>query len=196
MELRGRYKTLIDQVAKRQPKTILEIGTHMGNSAIAMVNEAREYNDDVFYYGFDIFDWADKAFMEQEFNGKVPPTLSNVRKRLKKENIPHKLIIGNTTNTLPKFSPDRYIDFVFIDGGHSLETIESDWNNIKYFMDNKTVVIFDDYYENRSDVGCKNLIDKLDQENEYTVERLDPLEVVEKNNIHLRLAKVTRNEKR
>ena len=41
MELRGRYKTLIDQVAKRQPETVLEIGTHMGNSAIAMVNKAR-----------------------------------------------------------------------------------------------------------------------------------------------------------
>ena len=187
-----RYETLITEVAKRQPKTILEVGTHMGNSAIAMVNKAREYNDDVFYYGFDIFDWANKDFMKQEFNGKVPPTLSRVRKRLKKENITHKLTIGNTTNTLPKFSPDRYIDFVFIDGGHSLETIESDWNNIKYFMDDETVVIFDDYYENRTDVGCKNLIDKLEQEDDYKVKRLDPLEIVEKNNIHLRLAKVTR----
>jgi len=192
MGLLGRYETLINEVAKRQPKTILEVGTHMGNSAIAMVNKAREYNDDVFYYGFDIFDWANKDFMKQEFNGKVPPTLSRVRKRLKKENITHKLTIGNTTNTLPKFSPDRYIDFVFIDGGHSLETIESDWNNIKYFMDDETVVIFDDYYENRIDVGCKNLIDKLEQEGDYKVKILDPLEIVEKNNINLRLAKVTK----
>lgn len=192
MGLLGRYETLINEVAKRQPKTILEVGTHMGNSAIAMVNKAKEYNDDVFYYGFDIFDWADKDFMTKEFNGKVPPTFSIVRKRLKKEDIPHKLTIGNTTSTLPKFSPDRYIDFVFIDGGHSLETIESDWNNIKYFMDDETVVIFDDYYENRTDVGCKNLIDKLEQEDDYKVKRLDPLEIVEKNNIHLRLAKVTR----
>ena len=45
-----RYETLINEVAKRQPKTILEVGTHMGNSAIAMVNKAREYNNDVFQF--------------------------------------------------------------------------------------------------------------------------------------------------
>ena len=48
MELLGRYKTLIEEVENRQPKTILEVGTHRGNSAITMVNKAKQYNDDVF----------------------------------------------------------------------------------------------------------------------------------------------------
>ncbi len=158
-----------------------------------MVNKAKQYNEDVFYYGFDIFDWADSDFMAKEFNGKVPPVLAQTRKRLKREGIQHKLMVGNTNSTLSKFSPDRQIDFVFIDGGHSVETIESDWNNIKKFMDDETVVIFDDYYENRDDFGCKKLIDELLQDKTFSVEKLEPIEIVEKNNIHLRLAKVTKN---
>ena len=192
MALCGRYVTLIKEVAKRQPKTILEIGTHNGNSAIAMMEEASKHNDDVFYYGFDIFNWANKEFMESEFNGKRSPTLGKTKRRLDREGIRHKLIIGNTKNTLKKFSPNRYIDFVFIDGGHSIETIESDWNYIKYLMDKETVVIFDDYYENRDDFGCKKLISSLEKEINYTVEKLEPLEKIEKNNIELRLVKVTK----
>ena len=41
MGLRGRYVTLLNEVAKRRPSTILEIGTHCGNSAIRMVDEAK-----------------------------------------------------------------------------------------------------------------------------------------------------------
>ena len=59
-------------------------------------------------------------------------------------------------------------------------------------MGKQTVVIFDDYYENRDDFGCKNLIDNLQKEKNYKIEKLDPLEVVEKNNIELRLVKVTK----
>tara|TARA_R110002051_G_C8507199_1_gene465766 strand:+ start:17 stop:601 length:585 start_codon:yes stop_codon:yes gene_type:complete len=192
MGLRGRYVTLLNEVAKRRPSTILEIGTHCGNSAIRMVDEARKYNDDIFYYGFDIFDWGDQDFMKAEFNGKRSAALGKTKRRLDKANIDHKLIIGDTKNTLKKFSPDRYIDFVFIDGGHSVETIESDWNYIKHLMGKQTVVVFDDYYENRDDFGCKKLIDNLQKEKKYKIEKLDPLEVVEKNNIELRLVKVTK----
>ena len=192
MGLRGRYVTLLNEVAKRRPSTILEIGTHCGNSAIRMIDEAKKYNDDVFYYGFDVFDWGDQDFMKTEFNGKRSATFGKTKLRLDKANINHKLIIGDTENTLKKFSPTRYIDFVFIDGGHSVETIESDWNYIKYLMGKQTVVIFDDYYENRDDFGCKNLIDNLQKEKNYKIEKLDPLEVVEKNNIELRLVKVTK----
>ena len=192
MGLCGRYITLMDEVAKRQPETILEIGTHCGNSAIAMVTEALKYNDDIFYYGFDIFDWGNKDFMDVEFNGKSSATLGKTKLRLDKAEINHKLIIGDTKNTLKKFSPNRFIDFVFIDGGHSIDTIRSDWNYIKHFMDKKTVVIFDDYYENRDDFGCRKLIDQLEKQDGYVVEKLEPLEKVEKNNIELRLVKVTR----
>ena len=192
MGLRGRYVTLLNEVAKRRPSTILEIGTHCGNSAIRMVDEAKKYNDDVFYYGFDVFDWGDQDFMKTEFNGKRSATFGKTKLRLDKANINHKLIIGDTKNTLKKFSPDRYIDIVFIDGGHSIETIESDWNYIKYLMDKNTVVIFDDYYENRDDFGCKKLIDALEKTYRYDVQKLDPIEKIEKNDIVLRLVKVTK----
>jgi hypothetical protein len=53
------------------------------------------------------------------------------------------------------------MDFIFIDGGHSLKTIESDWRYAQVVMDPNAIVNFYDYW-NRSDAGCKALIDALD----------------------------------
>mgnify|MGYP001457844067 CR=1 FL=1 len=36
-------------------------------------------------------------------------------------------------------------DLVFIDGGHSEETVASDWENVKHLLHEKSVVYFDDY---------------------------------------------------
>ena len=67
---------------------------------------------------------------------------------LKNENIYIKLIKGDTKQSLKQFKIKK-IDFVFIDGGHSIETIKNDWLNIQKLINKKSVVIFDDYYENK-----------------------------------------------
>ena len=104
----------------------------------------------------------------EEHHGKNMPSLSRVAKILAP--FPHKLIMGNTRKTLPKFKPERPIDFVFIDGGHSVETIQSDWENVEKLMHENTVVIFDDYYDDTEKVGCKTIVDSLDEK--YSVEKI------------------------
>ena len=115
---------------------------------------------------------------------------TNLALALKKTGCKYKLKAGNTRKTLKKFSPDRQIDFIYIDGGHSIDTIQSDWDNIKRFMDDKTVVIFDDYYENREDVGCKKIINGIGPE--YKVTLMEPVDYIEKNDLYIRYAKVTK----
>ena len=59
------------------------------------------------------------------------------------------------------------MDLVFIDGGHSIETIENDWKFTQKLMDKETIVIFDDFWTGiwgqRKDAGCQNLVNKLDK---------------------------------
>ena len=71
------------------------------------------------------------------------------------------------------------VDLIFVDGGHSEETIASDWYNVKQILTPDTVVIFDDYYIDAGDVmdgfGCNALIDSLDRMR-YDVEFLEPVD--------------------
>jgi len=77
---------------------------------------------------------------------------------------------GNTLQTMPATIPNLgKMDFVYIDGGHSVDTIRSDWQNTEKVMDENTVVIFDDYWVNREDGGCKPIVDAIDR-NKYEVE--------------------------
>ena len=163
-----RYSCIIDEINKCHPSTILEVGTHRANTAIAMIKAAMQHKDDVYYYGFDLFDFLTEEMAIEEHHGKSFPNL--VSAKFKLADYPHTLIMGNTQKTLPKFKPDRPIDFVFIDGGHSVETIQSDWNSIKQLMHKDTVVIFDDYYENTDETGCKSIVDSLSDE--YSVEKI------------------------
>ena len=67
---------------------------------------------------------------------------------------------------MPKFiRQKKKVDFIFIDGGHSVGTIKSDWNAIKKIISKKSLVIFDDYYEIKKNIlnkyGCNNVITSL-----------------------------------
>jgi len=52
-------------------------------------------------------------------------------------------------------------DFFFIDGGHSLETIDSDWKNCKRLMHDRSIIVLDDYWHGNYKQGCASLIDTL-----------------------------------
>ena len=67
-------------------------------------------------------------------------------------------------------------DFIYIDGGHSFDTIQSDWENLSGFIKENTLIIFDDYYiyissdstagvedDLEPTFGCSKLIDSLDK---------------------------------
>jgi hypothetical protein len=53
------------------------------------------------------------------------------------------------------------MDLIFIDGGHSIETISNDWTYARKLMHDHTLVIFDDYW-NRDDAGAKPIIERID----------------------------------
>lgn len=161
----SRYAEMVRRCKARSPRSILEIGSWRGDRAAAMLEASPEC---VRYVGFDLFEEMDPGTFEKEHMGSCfPATREAVEKRLRavRPGVEIELVAGNTLETLPPYTAaSEPFDFVYVDGGHSLETIASDWRAVRAVMDAGTVVVFDDYYLNDSSRGCKPLVDDLDPE--------------------------------
>ena len=172
----SRYRHLFKKILDCEPLSILEIGVYKGKRSIEMIKLANEINNNkTIYYGFDLFENISLKKIYKEAS-KKPLKLELLKKKIEKINSKKRthLIKGDTIKSLKTFSKKKkIIDFIFIDGGHSLKTIKSDWNNVKKLINKKSEVVFDDYYHDDSlshKFGCKKLIDNLS--NKYVVDIL------------------------
>ena len=141
------------------------------------VAELQYPKDQLEYFGFDLFEDLTEEDLRNEFS-KRPPDYEVVRRNLERTGADIHLYKGNTKVTLPRaVSQIGYADLVFVDGGHSIETITADWSSVKQIMGQKTIVLFDDYYLNSQPhiqrVGCQSLVDALDRK-VYDVDILQP----------------------
>ena len=153
-----RYDQLHFAVREKQPTAILEVGTWNGARAIALLTRCPTAK----YYGFDLFEDATADTDKDEFNCKPHTSMDAVRKKL--EDFDVTLIKGNTRATLKHFNEP--VDFVWLDGGHSIETIRSDWENVKRCLMPDAWVFFDDYFTgiDSTSVGCNALVAELRHE--------------------------------
>lgn len=160
----SRYKYLVKTIDQFKPQTILEVGTWNGKHAVKMLNAALKHHKKVQYYGYDLFEDFDTPL--DEFCPKTPAVYNQVKRLLSKYNAT--LVRGNTRDTLKNTPPPQNsIDFVWLDGGHSLETINSDWENIQHCIHKDTVILLDDYYQDSAvaeNYGCRQLIKSLDKQ--------------------------------
>lgn len=144
-----RYEQLSTIVSFCRPKTIIEIGTHKADRAVLMCREALKHHEEVHYLGYDLFEDATEETNKREMNGKGAGSLATSQRRLDdlKAEFPKftfELVKGDTSKTL--HGTDQWADFVFIDGGHSIETIRGDYEAVK----GSRVIAFDDYYTSNS----------------------------------------------
>lgn len=154
-----RYDQLLSAVRRFQPRFILEIGTWNGHRALQML----QLSPGATYYGFDLFEDADVKTDAEEKNVKPHHTLASIQARL--SGYKAHLFKGNTRETLGDFKEP--VDFAWIDGGHSVETIRSDWENVKRCLLPGANVYFDDYYSGGIDTeqfGCNRVVDELRHE--------------------------------
>ena len=161
----SRYKYLFKLILNQKPKTILEIGVYKGKRSIEMVDLAQCLNKQIIFYGFDMFEEITKRKIKDELS-KNPLSKDQILNKLKylfpKAKI--NLIKGNTIKTLKNFNIKKKIDFIFIDGGHSINTIKKDWQNVKKLIHKNSLVVFDDYYDDEhisKKFGSKNIIKNL-----------------------------------
>jgi len=174
--LPNRYWRLAELVQLQRPRQIIEIGTWNGERAVELLAAGLAVRPDVHYIGFDLFEQANEASNAREMNVKPATPLAAVERRLEQfincyPNPPYfasmQLIPGDTRKTLEGVEPPfPWADtFVFLDGGHSVETIGSDYQNVK----KAAVIAFDDYYtpDDRGgfididQFGCNRIVDAI-----------------------------------
>ncbi len=126
---------------------IVEVGTWNGSRAIHMAETAFQSGlSKVTYVGFDTFD--DGNDRQHEGHTKPHASAEFVQRRLSiyKEHVARKglnfdfmLVRGNTLTTLAAMQPPE-ASFAYIDGGHSVETVRSDYAALAHVP----YVVFDD----------------------------------------------------
>ena len=159
----NRYRQLIDIIDQVKPKSICEIGTWNGDRAVKMMKRAYRYRMNAEYWGFDLFEDATEATDSAEFNVKPHHNVREVAQKLRSHGVECHLTKGNTRETLQSLPSDKTFDLAFIDGGHSVETIRSDYEFLK---DRARVIVFDDYYEgiDTDQFGCNKVLEGLGAE--------------------------------
>jgi Methyltransferase domain len=185
-----RYRQLTDALAGMTCSTLVEVGTWNGLRAIELARAALRRSSAVTYHGFDLFEELTDEQLEAELS-KRPPPRAAVEDRLREfqERIARRgrilasrrrsfdfdLHPGDTRETLRAFreqSPGFQADFVFIDGGHKIETIENDWQQTHPLLSARGAVFLDDYYGNDAlarEFGCNSLLDRLRSDPDWEV---------------------------
>ena len=153
-------------VEEYKPKNVLEIGVFCGVTSRNICELLKiNFGSDFRYYGLDLFgstktssvDEIEPKFLEnQKFSNPLKTIYYNF---IKKENLNSKisvqnflkkfsqnieLIEGDTRVTLEKV-PLSETDFVFLDGGHSYDTVLSDLQKLYDNMKNNSRIVCDDF---------------------------------------------------
>lgn len=172
-----RYGEILGIIEQVKPQTIIEIGVWNGKRACEMARAALAHSDGVYYTGYDLFESATAETNQEELNAKRNCTVEEVKDRLfafQDENpgFSFTLVPGNTRETLA--GQNLAAGFVYIDGGHSVETIRSDYEAVK----ESPCVVFDDYYIGLTDeqlekVGANHIVDPLFDDPSLACEIID-----------------------
>lgn len=181
-----RYDQLTDALKDMQCRTLVEVGTWNGERAKELVAAALRSNPASTYHGFDLFE----ALTDDELNAELskrPPTQAEVEASLRRfqqrlrwrlwarRTFDFELHQGYTRDTLPAFRtahPQLRAEFIFIDGGHSIETIANDWASCSQLVAPGGSIFLDDYYGNEQlaeEFGCNQLIASLRQDDAWQV---------------------------
>ena len=160
-------KLFLERLSNYNPKNVLEIGVFCGVTAKNTCDFLYKSNGNNFTYtGIDLFgsnqsderDEIKPNFLKnQKFSNPLKNiyynfilkenlnSIESVQKLLHEYSQNIKLIAGDTNKVLKEIDL-RKIDFVFLDGGHSYETVINDLMILYGIMkDQKKVILCDDY---------------------------------------------------
>ena len=169
---------LLEQIEKYKPKNFLEVGVFQGVTSRNICEKLNLINDGNFlFHGIDIFEDTNSSIDNKEMTIKHNK-LSNPLKHLIfniilkkdlfsiesvyeflnkfKDNI--HLYKGFSDTQLPKVDLSK-IDMIFLDGGHSYETVSSDLSLILKEIKKGKIIICDDY--DQTSYGVKKAVDEL-----------------------------------
>ena len=190
--LKGKWGNIfLEQLKEYKPKNFPEIGVFCGVTARNTCDYLSQIHGNQFsYIGVDLFGGSQKNYkdeIEPNFlkNQKFSNPLKNIyynyiikenlnslasnKKLLQKYEKNIQLIAGDTNEILKDIDLSS-IDFVFLDGGHSYETVLNDLEEIYKSLRNRNkVILCDDYGEASFIKEVKNAIDDFTKTNNINI---------------------------
>ena len=170
----------VKEVENNRPKIFLEVGVFHGVTARNICELLYKiHKDDFKYIGLDLFEESKENKSEVIPNTNFSNPLKNIYfKYIKKQN-PYSqeavedllkkfqnnvnLIKGNSNLVLKKIDMSK-VDYVFLDGGHSYETVKNDLECCLEVINSNGIILCDDYnFGHLPDV--KNAIDEFVKKN-------------------------------
>jgi predicted O-methyltransferase YrrM len=127
-EVKGQVEDLI-QLTQAPVKTVMEIGFNAGHSAEVFLENNKDLNLVSFDLGSHSYGAAAKEYIDSTYPGR------------------HTIVWGDSTVTVPEYineNPGKTFDFIFIDGGHEVNTVRADFQNCSKLANADTVVAMDD----------------------------------------------------
>ena len=194
--LKGKWGNIfLQRLSTYNPKNVLEIGVFCGVTARNTCDILEKINGkDFSYIGVDLFgsdqsekkDEIEPTFLkDQKFSNPLKNiyynyilrenlnSIESVSKLLKKYSSNIKLIAGDTNKVLKEINLQN-IDFVFLDGGHSYQTVTSDLSILYESMRGKNkVILCDDYGEASFIKEVKSAIDDFSNNNNIKIRLIE-----------------------
>jgi len=170
----------LDEIAKKKPKTFLEVGVFHGVTARNVCELLHNIHGKEFkYIGLDLFEENDenkdeiipntkfsnplKTIFFKFIKRQKPYSLEAVKDLLNKFGDNVHLIKGNSNKILSKIDMKK-IDYVFLDGGHEYNTVKNDLECCKEVILSDGVILCDDYDLSYAP-GVKKAIDEFVENN-------------------------------
>jgi predicted O-methyltransferase YrrM len=177
---RVKYKLNLDRknyilkyIRKNKPKTILEIGVFNGAFAKRMLLSATNSgNESISYTGVDLFEDLSSEVYKKEISLWASKK-DLVHKDLSKiKNTKISLLKGYSSDILPLLDGKIKFDLILIDGGHSYETVNTDFYFARNLVSLNGAIFFDDYVNKQGVIkdgyGINKVVDDVDRVN-YSV---------------------------
>jgi predicted O-methyltransferase YrrM len=168
---RFKYKLNLDRknyilkyIRKNKPKTILEIGVFNGAfSRRMLLNATNRTNGIVLYMGVDLFEDLSSEIYKKEISLWAP-----VYKDLAKiKNTKINLLKGYSRDVLPLLEGKMKFDLILIDGGHSYETVKTDFYFARNLISSNGAIFFDDYVNKQGVIndgyGINKVVDDINR---------------------------------
>ena len=194
--LKGKWGNIyLERILHHKPQNFLEVGVFCGVTARNTCHYLKKINGDNFtYLGVDLFggdknslkDEIEPTFLlNQKFSNPFKNiyynfilkedlnSIQSVKKLLKKYNNNVKLIAGDTNSVLREINL-KNINFVFLDGGHSYQTVTNDLKVLYESLKGKNCIILCDDYGKESfikEVHCA--INDFANENRVRIELIE-----------------------
>ena len=177
----------LDLISNKKPKIFLEVGVFHGVTARNICELLKTIHGDSFkYIGLDLFEENDENKDEVIPNKKFNNPLKTIYfKYIKRQNPYSKiavedllnkfkdnisLIKGNSNTILKKMEMSK-IDYVFLDGGHTYDTVKNDLNCCIDVVNSSGTILCDDYDLSQAP-GVKKAIDEFVNKNNFNCEIL------------------------